>query len=180
MSESYSMEQGSANGERHLAWICMGSNQENPAFQLQRAEQALASLKNVRIEKSSSVYRTEPQLVKDQPWFFNRVLCLSLPSFMTAERFLRILLDLEIGLGRIRSGRRYGPRVIDLDLLLFDDVCMESDFLTLPHPRIKERAFVLVPLHEADSELRFPDGSDVRSALEALEYTLEDDVIRQP
>lgn len=95
--------------------------------------------------------------VTDQPWFYNQLLYLDLPAVadMTPTRLLRILKAIETRMGRVAS-YRYGPRTIDLDLLFFKDWVFESSNLTVPHPKVCERAFVLMPLVELDPDLVHP------------------------
>jgi 2-amino-4-hydroxy-6-hydroxymethyldihydropteridine diphosphokinase len=123
----------------------------------------------------SHIYRTEPQgAVKDQPWFSNAVVRLEVASDVWApEGFLSTLQAMEIKMGRIRGVEPGGPRVIDLDLLLFGDTEMHTEYLTLPHPRMLERAFVLVPLREVAPKLVFKDGRDIDQVLSGLSYTLD-------
>jgi 2-amino-4-hydroxy-6-hydroxymethyldihydropteridine diphosphokinase len=101
----------------------------------------------------SSVYDTAPMLVTDQPRFVNMV-CSASTAFSPEELLTRLKM-IESELGRV-AGPRYGPRVIDIDLLLYDDLVFESSALTVPHPRLLERAFVLVPLAEIAPELEHP------------------------
>lgn len=169
---------------------------------------ALAALPGVVVGAVSSVYRTEPQGYRDQPWFANQVARLECDPDMTPERLLDHLLEVEQGLGRRRAyapeggqgGRghadrehggatspdiapdlaaRYAPRTIDIDLLLFGNAVRDTPRLTLPHPRMRERAFVLVPLHEIAPELAFPDGQSLIHALKSLTFTLHDGRIAQ-
>lgn len=103
---------------------------------------------------------------------------------VTAPGLLDALLGIELELGRDRGAgqgapKRFGPRVIDLDLLLFGDLVLDDERLTLPHPRMRRRAFVLVPLAELAPDLRFPDGQPISEALAALDYAVEGDTIRQ-
>lgn len=110
---------------------------------IRQAIAKLRQLKGIEIVKASSVYETEPEGYQNQPWFLNTVL--ELRTSLRPLSLLELLLDIESQMGRKRN-RRYGARNIDLDLLLFDDLVIESDKLTLPHPRMHERRFVLVPL----------------------------------
>ena len=100
------------------------------------------------------------------------------PVIWSPEGLLSTLLAIEDQMGRVRevSG---GPRVIDLDILLFDGREMRTGFLDLPHPRMKERAFVLVPLREVAPDLVFPDGETIDDALARLDYDVRGDEIRQ-
>ena len=104
-------------------------------------------------------------LVPDQPEFLNA--CLRIATDLPPEILLDTLKATERAVGR-RPGIRHGPRVIDVDLLLLGDVELSSDRLTLPHPEVTARRFVLVPLLELDPELSLPDGTALRTALDAL------------
>ncbi len=148
---------------------------------LARAREELAALPGVRVAAASSLYSTEPQGRKDQPWFLNQVLRLDCPDDMTAVQLLDAMLEKETAMGRVRvGGDHFGPRVIDMDLLLFGDEEKQlGEHLILPHPRMAERAFVLVPLLEIAPDLVLPDGRDVKSLLEKLPYRLEGSSIFQ-
>jgi len=97
------------------------------------------------IQSSSSIYETAPWGVLDQPVFLNQIL--SVQTALMPEEVLRIILDIEHELGRIRY-ERWGARVIDIDMLYFNDLVLDSARLTLPHPRLHERMFTLIPLNE--------------------------------
>ncbi len=161
------------------AYISLGGNMGNEAARFAEALALLEAVPGVTAINVSGLYRTEPQGDPGQPWFYNQVAAIRCRG-MTAAVFLRLLLDVETKLGRTRDpGRRYGPRIIDLDLLLFGDiVCIEENVL-VPHPRLTERAFVLVPLLEIAPSLRFPDGTSPAEWLEKLSYTISGNIIRQ-
>ncbi len=169
--------------ERHEAYVCMGSNMGDAEGNLDRAREALASLPGWKLVAASPVYFTEPQNLREQPWFANQVVKISCGSDMTAAVFLDMLLDVETRLGRIRKAAdpemRFGPRVIDLDLLLFDQDRVETPHLTLPHPRMLERAFVLVPLRDIEPNLLLSDGRTPGEALRSLAHAVEGNRIRQ-
>ena len=123
---------------------------------------------DLTVTGSSSVYETEPQgPVPDQPDFLNA--CLSVETELGPEDLLDACKRVERELGRDEWSPRYGPRVIDVDLLLLGELEHRSERLTLPHPEIGDRRFVLVPLLELEPELRLPDGSPLAEALAALE-----------
>lgn len=132
-------------------------------------------------DAQSPIYRTEPQgPVKDQPWFHNCVVRLKAASDIWApEGLLSTLQAVEAQMGRVRGEVAGGPRVIDLDLLLFGDVAMHSEYLTLPHPRMLERAFVLVPLRDIAPGLVLRDGRTIEQALSGLSYRLDGRTISQ-
>jgi len=125
-------------------------------------------------DAQSHVYTTEPQGFKEQPWFSNCVLRYKASSDIWApEGLLSTLQAVETQMGRVRGEVAGGPRNIDLDLLMFGDAEMHSEYLTLPHPRMLERAFVLVPLREIAPGLKFRDGRTIDQALSSLSYTLD-------
>jgi len=162
------------------AYVGLGSNLGNSAGSLSAARSALAVLPGVTVARFSSVYRTEPQGLKEQPFFLNQVGELLCSPEATPEGVLEALLATETALGRTRAGEtRFGPRVIDLDLLLFGNVRMTKLRLSLPHPRMLERAFVLLPLAELAPDLRLPQGIPVREALDGVRYRMEGGVIFQ-
>lgn len=141
------------------AYISIGSNLGDRLEYIRGAKRKLEQSKEIEIRKASSVYETQPVEYKDQPWFLNMVL--EFETLLEPLNLLALLLGIENQMGRTRpeglSRRkrnqpqgtefvRYGPRNIDLDLLLYDDLVINSDKLTLPHPRLHQRRFVLVPL----------------------------------
>lgn len=103
----------------------------------------------------SSVYRSEPVELTEQPWFFNQVARIEPEDKILPTQTLQLLKKIEKKMGR-QPGVRYGPRLIDLDLLLFKNWVLESSFLTVPHPKMEERAFVLMPLLELDPNIVNP------------------------
>ena len=134
---------------------------------------------DIKFQTVSEIYTTEPQGQKDQPWFMNQVAHFLVdPVIWSAEGFLSMLLAIEGQMGRDRSTAQ-APRNIDLDLLLFGDMVLDTDMLTLPHPRMLERAFVLVPLMEIAPDLVMPDGTRIDQAIKGLRYRQEGMTIRQ-
>ena len=128
-----------------LAYLGLGANLGDPAAQLRRALAELAALEEVEVVQVSGFYLNPPLGPPDQPWYINAVA--QLRTRLTPEELLRSLHCLEAALGRVR-GERWGPRVIDLDLLLHDGEIINTPDLVLPHPEMHRRAFVLVPLAE--------------------------------
>lgn len=146
-------------------YIALGTNMGNRWQNLSRAIEGLREM--VRIDQVSSVYETAPWGYTDQPDFLNAVL--SGETDLAPNALLDALKALEEALGRTPTVR-YGPRLIDLDILFYDDVCVESERLTLPHPRLHERAFVLVPLADIAPDLRHPClGKRVRELLTGVD-----------
>lgn len=149
-----------------LAYIGLGSNLGDRRQYLIQAVHRLHGDESVQVMHCSSIYETAPVGLAEQPYFLNMVI--SIRTNLQPVRLLRLLLDTERSLGRVRDVR-WGPRTIDLDLLLFGGQTLRTEELELPHPRLKERAFVLVPLMEIlqpDEEL--PEAAAIRSACDAM------------
>jgi 2-amino-4-hydroxy-6-hydroxymethyldihydropteridine diphosphokinase len=137
--------------DSHLVYLALGSNLGDRRANLQAAIARLAP--QIEIEQVSAVYETEPAYVLDQPRFLN--LALRGRTTLAPPALLAALKTIERDLGRT-AGTRFGPRLIDLDILLYDDQALASDELTIPHPRMAERPFVLVPLAEIAPNLTPP------------------------
>lgn len=149
------------------AYVGLGSNLAQPISQVEQALQALASLPGTTLIAHSSLYRTRPVGPQDQPDFVNAVAGLS--TALLPEELLDELQHLEQQQGRVRSGERWGPRSLDLDLLLYGGQVIASERLQVPHPRMTERAFVLYPLAEiAPIDLEIPGKGQLRELLETL------------
>jgi 2-amino-4-hydroxy-6-hydroxymethyldihydropteridine diphosphokinase len=132
-------------------YLGLGSNLGDRDANLRAAIGKLAEF--LHVERVSSVYETDPLLVEDQPLFHNLACAGQTP--LTPFSLLRALKRIESDLGRI-PGPRYGPRVIDIDILLLDDLVLITPELTIPHPAMLERAFVLIPLAEIAPNQRHP------------------------
>jgi 2-amino-4-hydroxy-6-hydroxymethyldihydropteridine diphosphokinase len=149
------------------ALLGLGGNLGDVRATLDRAVQLLGEHKDVGLLARSSDYRTPPWGVEDQPAFIN--LCLIVATHLLPHDLLQRAQAIETKLGRDRAQeRRWGPRAIDIDLLAYDDVALNDPELTLPHPRLFERAFVLVPLAEIAPE-RIIAGRRIRDALAAVD-----------
>lgn len=129
----------------HLAYIGLGSNLHDPVEQVRAALRALDAIEATRVAAQSSLYRSQPVGYAAQPDFVNAAA--RVESALDAPTLLARMLAVEQAAGRVRT-RPNGPRTLDLDLLLFDDVRIDSEQLSVPHPRMHERAFVLIPLIE--------------------------------
>ncbi|HHQ42371.1 MAG TPA: 2-amino-4-hydroxy-6-hydroxymethyldihydropteridine diphosphokinase, partial [Chromatiales bacterium] len=141
------------------AYVGLGANLGDARASLRRALEALAALPASRLVAVSSLYRTRPHGPQDQPDFLNAVAALE--TALAPVELLARLQAIEAAAGRRRDGPRWGPRTLDLDLLLHGAARLETPRLVLPHPRIAERPFVLVPLAELDPALEVPGAGPV-------------------
>ncbi len=148
--------------ERVHAWIGLGSNLDNPLEQLARAVTGLATLPETTLLRQSSFYRSRPMGPQDQPDFINGVVLLE--TALEPHLLLDHLQRLEHTHGRVRL-RRWGERTLDLDLLLYGDQTIATERLTVPHPGLAERDFVLRPMLDIDAEIRLPDQRACRDLL---------------
>lgn len=146
------------------AFIGLGSNEADPVGQLQQAILGLGELPESRVVARSSLYRSAPVGFLDQPDFVNAVV--ELETRLPPKTLLDALLDCEHRQGRVRRFQN-APRTLDLDLLMYGDVVCDIPGLTLPHPRMTERAFVLVPLVEICPECVIPGHGPATGALAA-------------
>lgn len=161
-----------------IAYVGAGSNRGESTKFLARARAAVNDLAGVEVRRVSPIFWTEPQGYAWQPWFANMVMQLEVDPQITPRQLLKELLETEKALGRTRYGPRFGPRVIDLDLLLFADYSSMEQGCTVPHPRMHERAFVLVPLKVlAPGILLY--GQPPEYWLSLLNWRLEDNRIYQ-
>lgn len=142
------------------AWIGLGSNLEDSKNHLTQAMDELGQSPGIQVEARSRFYRSAPVGYLDQPDFINAVI--RVDTTLTAEALLDILQAIENHHGRERSFQN-APRTLDLDLLLYGDQTLKTNRLELPHPRMHERAFVLLPLQELDPELMIPGQGRVKT-----------------
>jgi 2-amino-4-hydroxy-6-hydroxymethyldihydropteridine diphosphokinase len=150
-----------------VAYIGLGSNLGDREGTIRRALELLQSHANVEVEAVSSLRETDPVDYTDQPKFLNGAAALR--TELAPRALLERLQEVEQKLGRDRSGPRFGPRTIDLDLLLYGTEQIDENGLEIPHPRLTERRFVLEPLAELDSALKVPGRGSVRALLAALQ-----------
>jgi 2-amino-4-hydroxy-6-hydroxymethyldihydropteridine diphosphokinase len=141
------------------AYIGIGSNLESPAKQVRQAISALRQLPDCLLIHESGFYRSAPMGPQDQPDFINAVV--SLLTQLDAAKLLSGLHDIEEKHGRERNAEQWGPRTLDLDLLAFGNQTSDSEKLKLPHPRIAERNFVLLPWNEITPQYRVPGLASV-------------------
>jgi len=145
------------------AFIALGSNLNHPRTQVLRGLETLARLPQTELVARSRLYRSAPWGVREQPDFVNAAA--ELQTTLEPRELLDALLVIERNTGRERNGRRWGPRVLDLDLLLYGNHVLHEPGLTLPHPHLHERAFVLLPLNDLAPDLDVPGRGLVRELL---------------
>ena len=139
--------------EAATAYLSLGSNMGDCVWTMQEALEMIDQLEGTTVKKVSSFYQTRAWGITDQPDFVNAAAEIS--TKLPAEMLMNDLLDIENRLGRVRR-ERWGPRVIDIDLLLFDNLTLFSEKLHVPHPEFHKRKFVLVPLCEIAPEIIHP------------------------
>jgi len=159
------------------AFVALGANLENPVAQVRSGARALANLDRTRRCSCSSLYRTAPVGDTDQPVFINAV-C-ELETELPPRDLMQALLDIERAHGRVRD-RPGGPRTLDLDLLWYDGQVLQEPALTLPHPRLHERAFVLYPLYELAPGLEIPGQGRVEDLLPACASQVVERLAERP
>ena len=136
-----------------FAYIGVGSNLGEPAQNIEKAKSLLVAKSGIKLLQTSSLYETEPWGVKEQPRFVNAVW--HIETTLTPSQLFMTLKEIENSLGR-KKVLRYGPRVIDLDILLYDELIYQDVNLTIPHPKIPERSFVIFPLCEIAPDIIHP------------------------
>ena len=157
---------------RATLFVALGSNLDHPAMHVQRAMRDIEELPETALLKVSSLYETAPVGLMDQPPFVNAVARVA--TMLSPHEFLARLHAIEAQHGRLRnslSEQRNGPRTLDLDILIYDDLQISERGLTIPHPRMCERAFVLVPLVEIAPDVNIPGKGFARELLATLDCT---------
>jgi 2-amino-4-hydroxy-6-hydroxymethyldihydropteridine diphosphokinase len=149
------------------AYVALGSNLGDTRRHLQNAIQALAVLPQTALVACSRIYRTPPWGMTEQPDFLNAVVAIE--TELAPQDLLDALLDIERAAGRQRNGERWGPRTLDLDLLHVVGQTVNSQRLSLPHPQIAARAFVLLPLNDVAPTLDIPGQGKVAELLQAVD-----------
>ncbi len=150
-----------------VAWVGLGSNLDDPMQHMRAGIEALRSMPGVTLRAVSGLYRSPPWGYAAQPAFLNAVA--RLDTELSPEDLLQALQTVETARGRRRDGPRWGPRTLDLDLLLHDQRQMDVPGLTLPHSRMAQRAFVLRPLAELAPDLVIPGQGSVADLLARLD-----------
>ena len=157
------------------AWIGLGGNLGDAIATLHAALQELDGLPQTRLVRASKFYRTPAWGVAEQPDFINAVALLD--TRLSPRDLLDALLDIERAFGRERNrSERWGPRVLDLDLLLYDSAVIDEPGLCVPHPHLHERAFALLPLVEITPDAFIPGIGPARDALRTLDSSAIEDV----
>jgi 2-amino-4-hydroxy-6-hydroxymethyldihydropteridine diphosphokinase len=137
--------------DRHVtAWLGLGGNIGDPVAAMAEALSRLDAHPDCSVEVVSRLYRTPPWGKTDQDWFFNAAAAVS--TILAPHGLLDLCLEIERAMKRVRS-ERWGPRTLDIDILAFDALTISDDRLTLPHPRMRDRAFVLMPLADIAPDL---------------------------
>ena len=149
------------------AYVGLGANLGDREAAIRRALELVAAEPGIEVVAVSHLRETAPVGLLDQPRFLNGAAAIE--TSLSPLALLKRLLAVERALGRTRDGPRFGPRAIDLDLLLYDDVQLDEPGLTVPHPRVHERAFALEPLAELDPGLVVPGRGAVRELLAGLD-----------
>lgn len=149
-----------------VAYIAIGSNLASPLEQVNAAIKALADIPESSVLAISSFYRTPPLGPQDQPDYLNAAVALE--TTLAPEELLNHTQRIELQQGRVRKAERWGPRTLDLDIMLFGNEVINTERLTVPHYDMKNRGFMLWPLFEIAPELVFPDGETLHNALHKL------------
>lgn len=153
------------------AYLGLGSNIGDRKQQLLKAIDLIGNIKGIKVTKQSSIYETAPIGYTEQPNFLN--LCLEIETELSPQQLLKHCLDIEQQLHRVRE-IRWGPRTLDIDILLYSDNIIETDNLSIPHPRMQERAFVLIPLNDIAS-----DKKDPRLNQKIYDLVFPDDTVKK-
>ncbi|MGF1741106.1 2-amino-4-hydroxy-6-hydroxymethyldihydropteridine diphosphokinase [Vibrio profundum] len=149
------------------AYIAVGSNLSDPAAQAQQAIEALKQLPKSEFARASKLYTSSPMGPQDQPNYINAVV--KITTQLTPLELLDQTQSIENTHGRVRKDERWGPRTLDLDIILYGDHTIDLPRLTIPHYGMKEREFVLYPLAEIAPNLCLPDGSHLEELLKSIE-----------
>ncbi len=149
------------------AYVGLGANLGDREATLHRAIELLGEARGVEVVGVSTLRETDPVGVVDQPRFLNGAVAVE--TALSPRELLDVLLDVERRLGRVRDGQRWGPRVLDLDLLVYDGLVVDEPGLRVPHPRVHERRFALEPLEELDPLLEIPGRGSVSMLVAALD-----------
>ncbi|MDM8517131.1 2-amino-4-hydroxy-6-hydroxymethyldihydropteridine diphosphokinase [Desulfobacterales bacterium HSG16] len=153
------------DNKEHIAYISVGSNLGNKKKNCQKGIDCLVALDENRLLAQSPFYKTEPVDYKDQDWFINGVA--RIETQLLPSKFLKALKEIEKKAGRDlgQNAVRFGPRILDMDILLYDNLVIDEPMISIPHPRMHERVFVLKPLCDIDSQIIHPVSDKSAEAL---------------
>lgn len=149
------------------AYIAVGSNLADPVSQAKLAIEALKTLPDSEFVKTSELYSSTPMGPRNQPDYINAVVAIK--TNLTPLQLLDCTQAIEQEQGRVRKDERWGPRTLDLDIILYGNEVINSERLTIPHYGMKEREFVLYPLAEIAPSLQLPDGTEVSALLKQVD-----------
>ena len=150
-----------------ISFIGVGSNLDDPAARCAEAVCRISQIAGIKVLRQSSLYRTEPVGFEEQGWFINAVV--EIRTALNPHELLKVLQRIEDAMGRVR-GPKWGPRTIDLDILLYGQEVIEENELVIPHPDLQKRRFVLEPLLEIASYVIHPAfGVSIRGLMERLD-----------
>jgi 2-amino-4-hydroxy-6-hydroxymethyldihydropteridine diphosphokinase len=149
-------------------YIGVGSNLSNPRLQVRNAIAQITQAENITLISASSLYISKPMGPQDQDDYVNAVICIE--TNLAPLELLDTLQAFENQAGRVRKDNRWGARILDLDILLFGELVMDTQRLTLPHYGIKEREFVIFPLEEITEGFILPDGDSVKFLSQSIEH----------
>ncbi len=147
------------------AFLSLGSNMGDRKSYIDKAVEKIKDIPGCTYIDQSKIYETKPWGYEEQASFLN--ICVSIDTVLEPHKLLKHLQTIEIDLNRVRK-IHWGPRTIDIDILLFDDIICEEDDLIIPHPRMKDRAFVLIPLYDLDKNLTV-DGEYIQDLIQRLD-----------
>lgn len=155
----------------HHSYLSLGSNLQNPMANVNTAISSISTVKGVHLLAQSKLYQTKALLHPDrlteiQADYINAVIYIA--TLLSPLELLDVCLSIEANMGRIRTERRWEARIIDIDILLFDNVVLSSNQMTIPHPEMQKRRFVLEPLYEIAPNLILPNGVSVNELLTHL------------
>ena len=150
-----------------VAYIGIGSNLDDPVSQVKEAIEELEAIPDSVLAACSSLYSSKPMGPADQPDYVNAVVALD--TLLSAEELMEVLRKIEDRQGRDRTGDKWGPRIIDLDLLMYGKKKIHTDALTVPHPGMHERDFVIIPLAEIAGNVKIPGHGQLTSLINQCE-----------
>lgn len=148
-------------------FIAIGSNLNDPVGQAQRAIEALKTVPETELVCASQLYSSTPMGPQDQPDYINAVV--EVNTQLTPLELLNHTQAIELAHGRVRKDERWGPRTLDLDIILFGDQVIDSERLVVPHYGMQTREFVLYPLAEIAADLILPDGTELTNLLKQVD-----------